>query len=345
MVKPMDVRQLRYFAEVAANANFNRAAERLHVAQPALSRQIHKLQDELGVALFRRVGRGIALTRPGALLAEHANFILKQLERARDAVVAEATEPRGTAALGAPPSVGYSVFASIAERYAAKYPGVTLRLVEGMTHNLLQWLRTGQIDLAIITLPDANPASLDKDLALTRTIVEDLLVFGPPEIDRLPPLTSLKDLTQLPLILTSRPNMARLIMENAASRQNIHLDVRLEVESLHVMKDLVARGLGYGVVPRIGLYGETRPFRTSVIDKLKLVRAVTHRADRPPSIAVTELLALLHTTLDKLAAADAFEGPREFPLEKRHRQSRHATHGKTRPASPSKLPVRSRQRK
>jgi LysR family nitrogen assimilation transcriptional regulator len=212
-----------------------------------------------------------------------------------------------------------------------------------MTHNLLQWLRTGQIDLAIVTLPDANPASLDKDLALTRTIVEELLVFGPPEIDSLPPLTSLKDLTQFPLILTSRPNMARLIMENAASRQNIHLDVRLEVESLHVMKDLVARGLGYGVVPRIGLYGETRPFRTSVIDKLKLVRAVTHRADRPPSIAVTELLALLHATLDELDAAGAFERPRELLLEKRHRLSRNATRNKTRPAS--KLSVRSRRRK
>ena len=227
----MDVRQLRYFVEVAANANFNRAAERLHIAQPALSRQIHKLEDELGVALFQRVGRGIALTRAGILLAEHANFILKQVERTRDAVVAEATEPRGTAALGAPPSVGSSVFGPLAEKYAARFPGVTLRLVEGMTYNLLEWLQTGQIDLAIVTLPDGTAEGLDKNLALTRIVTEDMILFGAPSNDSLPPVTVLQDLPKLPLILTSPPNMARLIMENTASSAGVHLNVRFEVES------------------------------------------------------------------------------------------------------------------
>jgi hypothetical protein len=73
---------------------------------------------------------------------------------------------------------------------------------------------------------------------------EDMIVFGAPSNDSLPPVTVLRDLSKLPLILTSPPDMARLIMENAASGGNIHLNVRFEVESLQVMKDLVARSMG-----------------------------------------------------------------------------------------------------
>jgi LysR family transcriptional regulator, nitrogen assimilation regulatory protein len=323
MERPVDFRQLRYFAEIATNANFNRAAERLRIAQPALSRQMRKLEEELGIALFTRVGRGVALTRAGEVLAEHSRFLLKQLERTREAVVAEATVPQGSASLGAPPSIGYALFGPIAEQYTNLFPRVTLRLVEGMTHNLVEMLRAGQIDLAIVTLPEPrNPAGLDKDLAVARTFSEDMMLFGPGSDSRLKPQSSMSELSRLPLILTSRPNMARLVMENAARTEGVGMNVRLEVESLHVMKELVARGMGYGVVPAIGLYGQNDCFAVSVIAGLKLVRAVAYRAGRPPSIAVSELLRVLDQTLDELSDRGAFNVAMMHPRRKRSNANR-----------------------
>jgi LysR family nitrogen assimilation transcriptional regulator len=303
----MDLRQLRYFSEVAAHTNFNEAARRLRVAQPALSRQVRKLEDELGVDLFVRVGRGVVLTHAGKLLVQHAHFLLAQAERSRDAVIAEATEPFGFAALGAPPSVGYPIFAPLAERYIAQFPKVTLRLAEGMTHSLLEWLRTGHIDIGIVTLPEPSSSNgLDKHLTITRRIVEDMLVFGPKRDRKLTRECDISVLAELPLIVTSRPNMARLIVEQATSAAKVRMNVKLEVESLQVMRDLVSRGIGYGIVPYSGLYGHSGNFKTSTIRGLRITRAVAYRSDRPPSRAVSELLLILNATIDDLSRRGVF---------------------------------------
>ena len=182
----MELRQLRYFLEAASCANFSRAAKRLRVAQPALGRQVQKLEDEIGASLFLRVGRGVVLTEAGVLLAKHAAFILKQVDHARESVAAEGTVPRGTVSIGAPPSVAHYFFPPLIKAYRDAYPNVTIRLLEGMTYNLISWLKEDLVDLAIVSQTAGTEFSLDQELVHTAVAVEGMYVFGGRGGKRLP---------------------------------------------------------------------------------------------------------------------------------------------------------------
>ncbi len=303
----MDLRQLRYFLAIAAEGSFGLAAKRLYVAQPALSRHIRNLEEEFGVTLLSRSRHGVTLTTAGKVLAEHAQFLLQQAAVTRDAVVAEAAMPQGTVRLGTPPVIGSALCGDIAARYAGLHPQVTLGFREGMNHELLELLRTDQIDLAVVSLPEHRPpAALDNALAIQRFLSEEMIVFGPRNDRRLPAECEITDLADLPLIMTERSRLSRFLVESAAKALGIALNVRFETESLHTAKSLVNRGLGYGVIPCCGLYGESGAFRSSVIKGVTLVRGLAHRTDRPLSVAASELLRVTNECLGDLSDAGAF---------------------------------------
>src|SRR3546814_14168642 len=136
----MDTRALRYFVHVAQLKSFSRAAAHLRIAQPALSRQIRNLEDELGVQLLTRSVRGVQMTEAGALLLERAEVILDQIKKARLEVAAEAGEPSGRLTLAVTPAAGPMLVPPLVERCEASFPKVSLRFVEGLPgvlHNAL----------------------------------------------------------------------------------------------------------------------------------------------------------------------------------------------------------------
>lgn len=306
-VPRVDLRQLRYFIEVAAHQNFTRAAEKLRVAQPAVSRHVHHLEQELGVDLFSRVGRGVVLTKAGMLLSQQAASILRQVERARDAVVAEALVPQGTVSIGAPPSVAYVLFPILIEAYQALYPDVMVRLVEGMTRSLIECLHADSIDIALVSRAvSASAHENDRELVYNAIASEDMYLFGARGGPRLPPEVNVTMLSGLPLILTGKSNAAREVLEQAATTANVNLRVAVEIESLTLMKELVRTGKGYAVAPYSALYGDLDNYEIARVKDVSIIRVLVRRSDRPATPAMSELMRIATEKLEGLKRAGIF---------------------------------------
>src|SRR3954464_9681768 len=126
----MDLRQLDYFVHVADARSFSQAAELLSIAQPALSRQVRRLEIELRQALFRRTGRGVTLTAAGKRLLEHARGILEQVERARSDLEGSRDGDRGRVIVGMPPTVGRALSAKLVAQFRSQFPRANISIVE-----------------------------------------------------------------------------------------------------------------------------------------------------------------------------------------------------------------------
>lgn len=160
----MELHQLRYFTGVARNGNFTRAAERARVAQPSLSQQILKLEDELGARLFDRLGRTARLTAFGRAFLPRAEAILREVGDAKIAIQEMAGAERGRVVLGVIPTIGPYFLAPRLTSFRKQHPDVTVSIVEETTPGLLEQLRAGTIGLALLALPVAGREFVSREL-------------------------------------------------------------------------------------------------------------------------------------------------------------------------------------
>lgn len=241
----MNFRRLSYFIKIAELGSISRAADRLRIAQPALSRQMNLLEEEMGVPLFARHRRGMVLTPEGEHLRAAIVGPLRQLDMAVEDVRSLSSELGGNVAFGMPPTVSYIFAGPLARRVAAQVPSVSLRIVEGYAGHLIDWLQRGELDIAILYGPAA-----DYRLSAEELMVEELMLVGPPNC-ALEPSTPVRaeDLQALPLILPSHPHGLRVIVDALAAKAKIKLDIRFQADSFALMKDLVETGLGYAPLP------------------------------------------------------------------------------------------------
>ncbi len=170
----MEIHQLRYFLEVARVLNFSRAAERCHVSQPALSQQIMKLEEELGDRLFAREARAVRLTPAGEALREHAERIVGGLEHAKDAVAAARGRARGRVTVGVIPTVAPYVMPGWLKAFVARHPAVEVVVAEDQTARLARAVESGELDLAVASLPVAG-----RGLVATELFTESLWLALP----------------------------------------------------------------------------------------------------------------------------------------------------------------------
>src|SRR5579862_4111163 len=158
----MDIRSLRYFVTAATFKSISKAANHLHVAQPALSRQLRKLEKDLGVLLLRRDSRGVQLTEAGAWLLYNGESILRQVEQLTDEVRARGKDPSGRVSVALIPSVA-SLFAPLlVKRMRERHPAISLKLSEGLTTFIVGGLLQNKFDLGLIPAEqvDAELASV-----------------------------------------------------------------------------------------------------------------------------------------------------------------------------------------
>lgn len=172
----MELDQLRYFVAVARAGTFTRAAEREGVTQPSLSQQIRKLEDSLGVPLFERRGRSVRLTQAGERLLPEAQTLLRKAADARQLVTELMNEVGGRLAVGAIPTVMPYWLAPKITSFQSRYPDVEVQLVENITARLIDDLQTGDLDLAIVSLPISFP-----DIVCSELFREELLFVLPSE--------------------------------------------------------------------------------------------------------------------------------------------------------------------
>jgi DNA-binding transcriptional LysR family regulator len=157
----MELRHIRYFLAVAEERNVTRAAERLGIGQPPLSQQIHALEDEIGVRLFRRTGHGVVLTEAGEAFAVDAKRILADTRIAVEKAQSAGRGEIGTLNIGFTGSAAFNpVVSKLIRSYRQAYPNVTLTLAEGNTAQLLAWLDDGRVDVAFVRLGSQSPAGV-----------------------------------------------------------------------------------------------------------------------------------------------------------------------------------------
>ena len=245
----MDVRQLAALVAVAETGSVTRAAEVLHLVQPAVSRQIRLLEEELGAPLFERRRQGMQLTDDGQVLLEHARRALGELERARAEIRPASGELRGVVTLGLSPSFAQSISEALVRRLAVEHPAVRLRLSIGYQRHLADWLDSADIDLAVIY--ELRPSSA---VEVRPLLDEALWVVGPPSSDLSPDRpVRFAEVHDRVTIQSSPTHAMRRMLERVAAEEKICLTVAVETNSMEVQRGLALAGTGYTILPGIAV--------------------------------------------------------------------------------------------
>ena len=243
----MELRHLRYFAAVAREQNFSRAAQQLHIAQPPLSRQIRQLEDELGAVLIDRSARPLRLTPAGQFFHTQATQLLERLTEVHAATGRIARGRRAWFSIGFVPSTLYGVLPEVIRRFRAAQPTVEVGLSELTTVEQVEALKAGRIDVGFGRLRFDDPRVAGE------VITEEAVVAALPAGHRLARLKrlSLAKLAPEPLLLypaRPRPSYADQVLEMFSSR-GLQPAVALEANEMQTAIGLVVAGIGYALVP------------------------------------------------------------------------------------------------
>jgi LysR family hydrogen peroxide-inducible transcriptional activator len=245
----MEFHQLRYVCAIADVGNFSRAAERCQIAQPSLSQQILKLEEDLGAKLFDRLGRSVRLTEAGRAFIPHARAILEQMEVARSCVADKNADLRGSIAVGVIPTVAPYLMPRYTAAFAKKYPDAKLRIVEETTLILVEDLRNLSIDAAILALPLRY-----KDLELFPIRTEPLFAV----LRRDHPLASakslaLKDLRGESFVMLRDGHCFRDLSIATCTHARITPNIAFESGQFSSLLGMVAAGVGVSLIPEMAI--------------------------------------------------------------------------------------------
>ncbi|PRI10350.1 LysR family transcriptional regulator [Leucobacter massiliensis] len=337
----MNLEQLRGFAEVAQSGHFTRAAERLHLAQPSLSRQIAGLERELGVELFHRLRGNVTLTRAGERLLPIARRMLADAEAAREEMAELAGLRRGRVRLGATPTLCTSLVSEVLAEYRARHPGIEIEILERGSRSLISALTEGALDLALIVTSvssGAARAALESEAILGERLVVVSSVAAPdpfgsggdgevppgaPEAPApalggpragavvraevgaraLPGAVGLRELAGVPQVRFPENYDLRVAVDAAFAAAGLTPSVAVEGAEMDAALSFAERGIGVAVVP--AMVAAERPLLRArpIADGLRRTISLARRADMSPTHASAALQALIRETADRLAAS------------------------------------------
>jgi LysR family nitrogen assimilation transcriptional regulator len=246
----MDIRQLEYFVHVANTLNITNAAMRAHISQPALSRQIKLLEDELGAPLFQRKARGVILTEAGQRLLDRTRVLLENVGQMKSELFASADEPVGTISMAASNSLSGLLTSRVVARYRSTYPKVGVRVTENTSLAVRNTIVQGGADLAILSDRESFNGLIKIPLA-----TESLMLIAPPEVglDISRPVSA-KSLTGHNLVLTPFPNSLRRAVDGILLLAGNAPTPEIEVDTNGLMISLTKSGAGYCVLPYSGVH-------------------------------------------------------------------------------------------
>ena len=274
----MDLKQLESFVRVAELGSFSRAAVALGIAQPLLSRHVRQLEVAYRQTFLLRNGRGVTLTDAGRVLLAHGRGILHQVALANEELGATRGALAGRVSMGLPPSLSKLITVPLTLEFRRRLPQAQLSLTEGFSVLMYEGLRSGRLDMAVLYDPPASP-DLERQLLHEEALV--LIAGSGPASGRaeqqLPPSLTLKQLIGLPLIIPSRPNAFRLLIEAELNRVGGKPNIVLEVDGLSAILQLVKEGVGYAVLPAYTLrnFDDTQCFVTHAIEQPTLMSQLT----------------------------------------------------------------------
>jgi len=240
----MDTHRLKYFQRIAEEGSITRAAGLLGIAQPALSRQLQLLEEELGVALFRRTRRGVELTDAGERLRASTAAPLRQLELAVQYAGSPLARLERNMLLGLLETTVDVLAAPLINSLITVFPNAVFSVTVGSTDQLVDAMLKGAVDVALI-----NPVP-DERVFYRKMLIEDLvLVGGPQSLLEATHAVPFIDVVALPLVIPRSPAGIGHALENAALRTKVNMSYRTTSDSLQVTKTLIEAGLVYGILP------------------------------------------------------------------------------------------------
>ena len=290
----MELHQLRYFVAVAERRHFTQAARDLAVAQPSVSKQIRRLEEELGTTLFHRMRGNVALTPAGELLLPWARRVLSDIEGATSEVRELAGLRRGRLSVGATPSLTTTLLPPALARFHESFPGIDLVLHEAGSRDLVRELEDGVLDVALVILP-LRHANLETAPLLREELV---LAVAPGH-----PLASRKtiaisELRNVPLVMFRDGYDLRATTLAACRRAGFTPTFAIEGGEMDGVLRMTAAGIGVAVVPSV-VVDPSGPLRAVRIAKPPLTRTIgfANRRDRRPSRAAREFTDTVRTLL------------------------------------------------
>lgn len=247
----MELHQLRYFCAIAEAGNFSRAAQQAHVSQPSLSQQIRKLEDELGARLFDRLGRTVRLTELGRAFLPRARAVLRDLEAARSEVIEHKTAVAGPVCVGVIPTIGPYFLPPVLAAFSSKYPQARVTVSEEITPLLLERLRAGSVDVAVVALPlqtrshefEAFPLAVEKLYAVLpkrHALARRRSVY-------------LEELQGDPFLLLRDGHCFRETAVAACKRARLNPQIIFESGQFGSILSMVHAGLGVSIVPAMAV--------------------------------------------------------------------------------------------
>ncbi len=297
----MELKQLEYFVRVAELGSFTRASAALDVAQPALSRQVRLLEVELRQNLLLRNGRGVTATEAGKVLLEHGRGVLHQVQRTREELERVRGALAGRVALGLPPSLSKRLTVPLTRAYQARMPEASLSITEGLSATMQESLISGRLDIALLYNAVPSPEVVCQPL-----IEEDLYLVSRKDGRRSARPIALKALAEEPLVIPSRPNSLRMLVEVELANLGCHPRIALEIDSIAAILDLVADGAGCAVLSMnaIAISGKPQAFLAQPIVKprLRSKLALAVSSQRPATLTQQAMLELIRQTAEKTLA-------------------------------------------
>ncbi|MFZ1569643.1 MAG: LysR family transcriptional regulator [Thiolinea sp.] len=245
----MDLKQLRYFHEIVRLGSFTRAAETLHVAQPAISVSIRKLEAELELQLFQRHDRKVSLTAEGEHLWLHAQRILQAVDDARLEMQELKGLSKGEVRVGIPGMMGSYYFPPILMAFRHRYPHISLQVIEGGTSQLQQMLETAVLDLAVI-VRDFLPDELEARVILRE---EMRVVVGLEHPLTQQTAVSINDFFQEELVLFRNGYFHRKVVDRLAAEVGVAPLISFETNLIPLIKSIIKQGFGISTLLAMAL--------------------------------------------------------------------------------------------
>jgi DNA-binding transcriptional LysR family regulator len=289
----MTLRQFEVFLAVARARSFRRAAETLHLSQPALSQHVRELETELDARLFDRLGRAVHLTEAGRILGDHATRLFATLSDARHAIAELQGLQRGTLAVGASTTPGIYVLPGVLGVFRQRYPGIEVSLQLGNSEQVHALVRGGELDLGVIGDGGRRPP----ETSLAARVEDELvLVVGPAHAWARRRDIGPAELASQPLLLREPGSATRQVTERALAAAAVAYRPGMVLPHTEAIKQAVLAGLGVAFVSVYAVQGEQASARLRLL-RVRGVRIVRHfhlihHERRRPSTAARALMEL-----------------------------------------------------
>ena len=311
MNRALEPRRLRYFIKVAELSSLTRAAEELHIAQPALSQHMRALEEEVGAKLLQRSSRGVVLTEAGQRMLEEGRELIAAIGATVKRVRESPASADGEVVIGVGQTIGSLLMVPLIEEASRSHPRVRIQVREMLSGLLPELVRAGGVDFAI----SYNTANGHGIQALP-VLAEELCLVGQrrlAEKHRLPgSKVRFADIAQLPLFLSRRGHILREMVERTAAAKGLSLNLRAEVDSLYIMKELALGGTGFTILSRANFGRELEHHDVYIAPltapAIRREIALVRREGRPLDPAAAQMARLALEVLVRMVSERAWKG-------------------------------------